>query len=127
LPCVRNELDEDSLDVLRGARLGQDRITPGTIRAVGIVGERQITGHRQHGNMRRARIAFQASRQFVTVNAGNMEIGQHGVGQQIERAFEGLPAVMRLLDAESRLVQPLCKQQAPFSIVFHDEDERPLG
>ena len=78
-----------------------------------------IPGDGEHGNRARPRIRFEAARQFVPVDPGDIEIGYDDRGEQVECPLEGLQAIVCLLDTEACLLQPLGVHQAPLTIVFN--------
>ena len=91
--------------------------------ARGILGERRIARHGEDWDAAGAGIAFEASGQFVSIDPWNIQIGQDGVRQQIERTLERLQAVMRLFDAEPGVPEPFSEEKATVPVVFDQEHE----
>ena len=109
------------------AGLGQDRVASGALGARGILGTARSPVTARIGMALGARIVLEPPGQFITVDAGDVQVGEDRVGQQIERAFEGLEPVVRLVDAKADCLQPLREQNPAVAVVFDQQHERSLG
>ena len=74
--------------------------------AIGIGGECRVSRHSDDGDIAGPGILLEPTGELESVNAGNIQIGDHHVGRQFNRALESLQTIVRLRYTESGLLQP---------------------
>jgi hypothetical protein len=121
LPVAANQIPHSGLELLGGAGLLEHEIAARALRASGIRREGRIPGDGENGHATRSRILFEPAGQLESIDPGNVQIGDHDVGKRFERPFERLKSVVRLMDAEARLSQPLRVQSAAVAVVFNQQ------
>ena len=105
----------------------QNSVAARPVGATRILGEGSVAGNGEDRNPLGAGVLLQSPCQFVSVNARDVEVGEYGVGQKIERTLERLESVVCLRDAKAGLLQPLGEQHSTVAVVFDQQDQRTLG
>jgi hypothetical protein len=115
-----------AFDILGIPGFAHEHVAAGAIGASRVLRERHIPRHGEDGNRVRTCVALEASGQFISIDTGNVQIGQNRIRQQIECALEGLESVVRLRDTEACLAQPFGEEQTILTVVLDQQHERPL-
>src|SRR3954471_16329067 len=122
--ALANETTNGGLQIFGRTRLGQHRIASGATRSFRIGRERRVAGDGEHGNIPRARVLFETTSQFETVDPGNVEIRHHDRRAGIECPFECLQSVVSLIDTKPGIRQPVGVHSPAIPIVFDKQHNR---
>lgn len=103
-------------------RLLEDRVTPGSVRTVGVGRKGRVTCHREYRHITRARILFEATRQFEPINAGDIQVRYDDVRGEFDSTLQRLQTIVRLRYTKAGMLQPFDQHQPAVAVVFDDEN-----
>ena len=107
-------------EILGQARLGDERVAAGLLRALRDAGER-VAGQRDDRNAGGALVGFETARRLPAVHDGEREVHEDDVGRGVERGLQRFHAVRRLHDLEAAVLEVLAVHLAGVRIVVDDQ------